>query len=95
MVQVFLYGAYKSRARPPGWSAYSAALTLAYGLTGYCCLGTTGVLGTVVTTRIAAQAPLLGSYLTRLFGRDESIGVVTFRALLRMHVLLLRRPLRC
>jgi hypothetical protein len=43
----------------------------------------------VVTTRIAAQAPLLGSYLTRLLGGEDSIGVVTFARFFGMHVLLL------
>ena len=45
--------------------------------------------GTVVTTRIAAQAPLLGPYLTRLLGGDDSIGVVTFARFFGLHVLLL------
>jgi ubiquinol-cytochrome c reductase cytochrome b subunit len=65
-------------------------LTLAYGLTGYLLpWDNRAYWGTVVTTRIAAQAPLLGSYLTRLLGGDESIGVVTFARFFGLHVLLL------
>jgi len=44
--------------------------------------------GTVVTTRIAAGAPLLGPYLVRLLG-GEGIGVVTFARFFALHVVLL------
>jgi ubiquinol-cytochrome c reductase cytochrome b subunit len=91
MVQVFLYGAYK-KPRETTWmvGVVLLLLTLAYGLTGYLLpWDNRAYWGTVVTTRIAAQAPLLGSYLTRLLGGDESIGVVTFARFFGLHVLLL------
>jgi ubiquinol-cytochrome c reductase cytochrome b subunit len=91
MVQVFLYGAYK-KPRETTWmvGVMLLLLTLAYGLTGYLLpWDNRAYWGTVVTTRIAAQAPLLGSYLTRLLGGDESIGVVTFARFFGLHVLLL------
>src|SRR5579862_2279594 len=65
-------------------------LTLAYGLTGYLLpWDNRAYWGTVVTTKIAAQAPLLGTYITRLLGGDDSIGVVTFARFFGLHVLLL------
>ncbi|HME05842.1 MAG TPA: cytochrome b N-terminal domain-containing protein [Bryobacteraceae bacterium] len=91
MVQVFLYGAYK-KPRETTWmvGVVLLLLTLAYGLTGYLLpWDNRAYWGTVVTTRIAAQAPLLGAYLTRLLGGDESIGVVTFARFYGLHVLLL------
>jgi ubiquinol-cytochrome c reductase cytochrome b subunit len=46
--------------------------------------------GTVVTTQIAGQAPILGPYLQRLMGAaGGSVGVVTFARFYGMHVLLL------
>ena len=94
MVQVFLYGAYK-KPRETTWmvGVVLLLLTLAYGLTGYLLpWDNRAYWGTVVTTRIAAQAPLLGPYLTRLLGGDEAIGVVTFARFFGLHVLLLPRP---
>jgi ubiquinol-cytochrome c reductase cytochrome b subunit len=91
MVQVFLYGAYK-KPREATWmvGVVLFLLTLAYGLTGYLLpWDNRAYWGTVVTTRIAAQAPLVGSYLTRLLGGDEAIGVVTFARFFGLHVLLL------
>ena len=94
MVQVFLYGAYK-KPRETTWmvGVILMLLTLAYGLTGYLLpWDNRAYWGTVVTTRIAAQAPLLGTYLTRLLGCAESIGVVPFSRFLGLHVLLLPPP---
>src|SRR5579862_3847097 len=91
MVQVFLFGAYK-KPRETTWmvGVVLLLLTLAYGLTGYLLpWDNRAYWGTVVTTRIAAQAPVLGAYLTRLLGGDESIGVVTFARFFGLHVLLL------
>jgi ubiquinol-cytochrome c reductase cytochrome b subunit len=91
MVQVFLFGAYK-KPRETTWmvGVVLLLLTLAYGLTGYLLpWDNRAYWGTVVTTRIAAQAPLLGPYLTRLLGGDDSIGVVTFARFFGLHVLLL------
>jgi len=91
MVQVFLYGAYK-KPRETTWmvGVVLLLLTLAYGLTGYLLpWDNRAYWGTVVTTKIAASAPLLGPYLTRLLGGEGSIGVVTFARFFGMHVLLL------
>ncbi|PWU00134.1 MAG: cytochrome b/b6 domain-containing protein [Terriglobia bacterium] len=91
MIQVFLYGAYK-KPRETTWmvGVVLLLLTLAYGLTGYLLpWDNRAYWGTVVTTKIAAQAPLLGPYLTRLLGGEGSIGVVTFARFFGLHVLLL------
>jgi ubiquinol-cytochrome c reductase cytochrome b subunit len=91
MVQVFLYGAYK-KPREATWMVGVALmlLTLAYGLTGYLLpWDNRAYWGTVVTTRIAAQAPVLGPYLSRLLGGEGAVGVVTFARFYGLHVLLL------
>ena len=92
MVQVFLYGAYK-KPRETTWmvGVVLLLLTLAYGLTGYLLpWDNRAYFGTVVATNIAAQAPLVGPYLTRLLGGTQSgIGVVTFARFFGLHVLLL------
>jgi len=91
MVQVFLYGAYK-KPREATWmvGVVLLLLTLAYGLTGYLLpWDNRAYWGTVVTTQIAGQAPVLGPYLTRLLGGGGAVGVVTFARFYGMHVLLL------
>src|SRR5580698_4411920 len=91
MVQVFLYGAYK-KPREATWMVGVVLLlvTLAYGLTGYLLpWDNRAYWGTVVTTRIAGSAPVLGPYLTRLLGGGGAVGVVTFARFYGMHVLLL------
>jgi ubiquinol-cytochrome c reductase cytochrome b subunit len=91
MLQVFLYGAYK-KPRETTWmvGVVLLLLTLAYGLTGYLLpWDNRAYWGTVVTTRIAAQAPFVGSYLMRLLGGGDDIGVVTFARFFGLHVLLL------
>src|SRR5438270_3701193 len=91
LLQVFLYGAYK-RPREATWMAGVGLLllTLAYGLTGYLLpLDNRAYWGTVVTTQIASQAPLVGPYLSRFLGGEGSIGVVTFARFYGLHVLLL------
>jgi ubiquinol-cytochrome c reductase cytochrome b subunit len=91
MVQVFLYGAYK-KPRETTWivGVVLLLLTLAYGLTGYLLpWDNRAYWGTVVATNIAATAPVLGQYLTRLLGVQGSIGVVTFARFFGLHVLLL------
>src|SRR5579864_1020108 len=91
MIQVFLYGAYK-KPREATWMAgvVLLLLTLAYGLTGYLLpWDNRAYWGTVVTTQIAAQAPLVGPYLLRLLGSQGDVGVVTFARFYGMHVLLL------
>src|SRR5713226_1816598 len=91
MLQVFLYGAYK-KPREATWMAGVGLLllTLAYGLTGYLLpWDNRAYWGTVVTTQIAAQAPVVGPYLSRLLGSTGDVGVVTFARFYGMHVLLL------
>jgi ubiquinol-cytochrome c reductase cytochrome b subunit len=91
MIQVFLYGAYK-RPREATWmvGVLLLLLILGFGLTGYLLpWDNRAYWGTIVATQIAAKAPLLGPYLTRLLGSDGSIGVVTFARFFSLHVLLL------
>ena len=91
MVQVFLFGAYK-KPREATWMVGVVLLlvTLAYGLTGYLLpWDNRAYWGTVVTTHIAGQAPVLGPYLLRLLGGGGAVGVVTFARFYGLHVLLL------
>ncbi len=91
MTQVFLYGAYK-KPREATWMVGVVLLlvTLAYGLTGYLLpWDNRAYWGTVVATRIAAQAPVMGPYLARLLGGQGEVGVVTFARFYGLHVLLL------
>jgi len=91
MTQVFLYGAYK-KPREATWMVGVVLLlvTLAYGLTGYLLpWDNRAYWGTVVTTQIAAKAPVLGPYLVRLLGGQGEVGVVTFARFYGLHVLLL------
>ncbi len=91
MVQVFLFGAYK-KPREATWmvGVVLLLLTLAYGLTGYLLpWDNRAYWGTVVSTQIAGQAPVLGPYLSRLLGGEGAVGVVTFARFYGMHVLLL------
>jgi Cytochrome b(N-terminal)/b6/petB len=67
-----------------------------WALADYACIRTHRVStslgpywGTVVTTQIASNAPLLGPYLTRLLGSEGAVGAVTFARFFAMHVLLL------
>ncbi len=91
MIQVFVYGAYK-KPREATWmvGVVLLLLTLAYGLTGYLLpWDNRAYFGTVVATQIAATAPVLGPYLTRLLGSQNGIGVVTFARFFGLHVLIL------
>jgi ubiquinol-cytochrome c reductase cytochrome b subunit len=91
MTQVFLYGSYK-RPREATWMVGVILLlvVLAFGLTGYLLpWDNRAYWGTVVSTQIASQAPLLGAYLKRLLGTDGSVGVVTFARFYALHVLIL------
>jgi ubiquinol-cytochrome c reductase cytochrome b subunit len=91
LTQVFVWGAYK-KPREATWmvGVFLLLVTLAYGLTGYLLpWDNRAYWGTIVTTRIAAQAPILGPYLTRLLGADGNIGVVTFARFYATHVMLL------
>lgn len=91
MTQVFIWGAYK-KPREATWMVGVGLLliTLAFGLTGYLLpWDNRAYWGTVVTTQIASNAPLLGPYLTRLLGSEGAVGAVTFARFFAMHVLLL------
>src|ERR1700693_6320555 len=91
MLQVFIYGAYK-KPREATWMVGVVLLlmVLAFGLTGYLLpWDNRAYWGTVVTTQISAQAPVLGPYLLRLLGSQGDVGVVTFARFYGMHVLLL------
>ena len=91
MTQVFLYGAYK-KPREATWMVGVVLLliTLAFGLTGYLLpWDNRAYWGTVVTTRIAGQAPIVGPYMARLLGGEGDIGVVTFARFYATHVALL------
>lgn len=91
MIQVFLCGAYK-RPRETTWIAGVGLLllTLGFGLTGYLLpWDNRAYWGTVVTTQIAANAPLIGPYLSRLMAGESAVGVVTFARFFGLHTLLL------
>ncbi len=91
MTQVFVWGAYK-KPREATWIAGCVLLliTLAFGLTGYLLpWDNRAYWGTVVTTQIAASAPVLGPYVSRLMGAEGGVGVVTFARFFAAHVLLL------
>lgn len=91
MLQVFLYGAYK-KPREATWmlGVVLLLITLAFGLTGYLLpWDNRAYWGTVVTTQIAAQAPVAGPYLTRLLGGEGSVGNVTFSRFYALHTVLL------
>lgn len=91
MVQTFVYGAYK-KPREATWISGVTlfGITLVYGLTGYLLpWDNRAYWGTVVTTKIASQAPLAGPYLARLLGADGAVGVLTFARFYSLHVLVL------
>jgi ubiquinol-cytochrome c reductase cytochrome b subunit len=92
MIQVFIYGAYK-KPREATWMVGVVLLLimLVFGLSGYLLpWDNRAYFGTVVTTRIASQAPILGPYLLRLLGsQGDSVGNVTFSRFYAMHTVLL------
>src|SRR3984885_7915570 len=92
MLQVFIYGAYK-KPREATWMVGVTLLliTLAFGLTGYLLpWDNRAYFGTVVTTHIASQAPILGPYIMRLMGaQGDSVGNVTFSRFYSLHTVLL------
>jgi quinol-cytochrome oxidoreductase complex cytochrome b subunit/cbb3-type cytochrome oxidase cytochrome c subunit len=92
MIQVFIYGAYK-KPREATWMVGVVLLliTLAFGLTGYLLpWDNRAYFGTVVTTHIASQAPILGPYILRLMGaQGDSVGNVTFSRFYSLHTVLL------
>lgn len=91
MTQVFLFGAYK-KPREATWMVGVVLLlvTLGFGLTGYLLpWDNRAYWGTVVSTQIASNVPLLGSFLARFLGTNGSVGVVTFARFFGLHVLIL------
>src|SRR5579872_720030 len=91
MAQVFLYGAYK-KPREATWmlGVVLLLITMGFGLTGYLLpWDNRAYFGTMVTTKIAASAPIAGPYIARLMGGEGSVGVVTFARFYALHVLLL------
>lgn len=91
MAQVFLYGAYK-KPRETTWmvGVVLLLLTLAFGLTGYLLpWDNRAYWGTIVTTRIAGQVPLVGPFLQYVLGSEQGIGVLTFARFYSLHVLIL------
>jgi quinol-cytochrome oxidoreductase complex cytochrome b subunit/cytochrome c551/c552 len=92
MIQVFIYGAYK-KPREATWMVGVVLLliTLVFGLSGYLLpWDNRAYFGTVVTTRIAAQAPFAGQYVLRLLGtQGDSVGNVTFSRFYALHTVLL------
>jgi ubiquinol-cytochrome c reductase cytochrome b subunit len=91
MTQVFLYGGYK-KPREATWmvGVVLLLLTLAFGLTGYLLpWDNRAYWGTVVSTQIAGQAPLVGPLMKHLMGTEGSVGVVTFARFYALHVLIL------
>ncbi len=92
MIQVFIYGAYK-KPREATWmmGVILLLITMAFGLTGYLLpWDNRAYFGTVVTTHIASQAPILGPYVLRLLGaQGDSVGNVTFSRFYALHTVLL------
>jgi ubiquinol-cytochrome c reductase cytochrome b subunit len=92
LIQTFVWGAYK-KPREATWllGVVLLLVTLAFGLTGYLLpWDNRAYWGTVVTTQIAGQAPVMGKYMQRLMGVDGGgVGVVTFARFYAVHVLLL------
>lgn len=89
--QVFLYGAYK-KPREVTWLCGVILLLLVAGfsLTGYLLpWDNRAYWGTVVTTEIAGQAPVLGAVVQRFLGAENGVGVVTFTRFYALHVLVL------
>ncbi len=90
-MQVFIYGAYK-KPREATWLCGIALLLVVMGfsLTGYLLpWDNRAYWGTVVTTQIAGQAPLLGKSIQQLMGAGSGVGVVTFARFYALHVLVL------
>lgn len=91
MGQVFITGAYR-KPREATWAAGVVLLlfTLGFGLTGYLLpWDNRAYWGTVVTTKIASNAPVLGPYMERLLGSTGGIGVLTFSRFFALHVMIL------
>jgi ubiquinol-cytochrome c reductase cytochrome b subunit len=91
MAQVFVCGAYR-KPREATWMVGVCLMlfTLAFGLTGYLLpWDNRAYWGTMVTTQIVGSLPVMGSYLSRLGGFSNGIGVLTFSRFYAIHTLLL------
>ncbi len=91
MIQVFLYGAYR-KPREATWIAgvILLLLTLAFALTGYLLpWDNRAYWGTMVTTQLVAQVPVIGPYLSNVMGSTNGIGVGTFSRFYALHTLVL------
>jgi ubiquinol-cytochrome c reductase cytochrome b subunit len=88
MVQVFLFGAYK-RPREATWigGVCLFLLILGFSLTGYLLpWDNRAYWGTVVTTKIMGQTPIVGPYLQEIADAGDQIGVITFARFYSLHV---------
>ncbi len=91
MAQVFIFGAFK-RPREATWIAGVCLLflTFAFGLTGYLLpWDNKAYWGTMVTMKIAAGLPVIGSLIMRLAGASSRVGAVTFSRFYTLHTILL------
>ena len=91
MIQVFVWGAYK-KPREATWMVGVVLLliTMVFGLTGYLLpWDNRAYWGTVVTTQIAGQAPVLGPYIQQLMGASNGVGALTFTRFYSVHVMIL------
>ena len=91
MIQAFIWGAYK-KPREATWMVGVVLLlvTTVFGLTGYLLpWDNRAYWGTVVTTQIAGQAPVLGPYIEQLMGASNGVGAVTFTRFYSVHVMIL------
>ncbi len=91
MCQVFLYGAYK-KPREVTWAlgVVLLLLTLGFGLTGYLLpWDNRAYWGTVVTTQLIQQMPLVGTYLMMILGAANGVGALTFARFYALHTLVL------
>lgn len=91
MLQVILWKAYQ-RPRDLTWciGVLLLLVILGFGLTGYLLpWDNRAYWGTVVTTRIMASVPLVGSLVARLVGAERGVGVITFARFYTLHTLLL------
>lgn len=88
MIQVFVYGAYK-RPREATWigGVCLFLVILGFSLTGYLLpWDNRAYWGTVVTTKIMGQAPIVGPYLQQVADAGDRIGVITFARFYSLHV---------
>ena len=95
LIQVFVYGAYR-KPREATWivGVMLLLIILGFGLTGYLLpWDNRAYWGTVVTTQMAGEAPLLGQHLQRLLGvepgSESRVGAVTYARFYTLHTVIL------